>query len=123
MIRFFAKHPTAANLLMIFFLVIGAISLPTLRREIFPDFSEDKVQVSVVYPGVTAEDVEDAICRRIEDAVDGVNYVKEVTSEAKENAGTETVEMQAGGDLRTFLADIKTEVDAIDDFPIKLKIR
>ncbi len=117
MIRFFAQHPTAANLLMILFLVIGAISLPSLRRETFPDFSEDLVQISVVYPGATAEDVEDAICRRIEDAVDGINYVKEVISEAKESVGNVTVEMQSGGDLRTFLADIKTEVDTITDFP------
>ncbi len=117
MIRFFAQHPTAANLLMIFFLVIGAVSLPSLRRETFPDFSEDLVQISVVYPGATAEDVEDAICRRIEDAVDGINYVKEVISEAKESVGNVTVEMQSGGDLRTFPADTKTEVDTITDFP------
>jgi HAE1 family hydrophobic/amphiphilic exporter-1 len=117
MIRFFAEHPTAANLLMIFFLVIGAVTLPTLRRETFPDFSEDKVQIAVVYPGATAEDVEDAICRRIEDAVDGISYVKEVTSESKEGVGSVTVEMQSGGDMATFLMDIKTAVDAIADFP------
>ncbi len=117
MIRFFAKHPTAANLLMIFFLVIGAVSLPTLRRETFPDFSKDKVQVSVVYPGATAEDVEDAVCRRIEDAIDGISYVKEVTAESRESMGSVTVEMQSGGDMAAFLTDIKTEVDAIGDFP------
>ena len=101
MIRFFAQHPTAANLLMIFFLVIGAVSLPTLRRETFPDFSADKVQINVVYPGATAEDVEDAICRRIKDAVDGISYVKEVISESKEGSGSVTVEMQSGGDIST----------------------
>ena len=117
MIRFFAKHTTAANLLMIFFLVIGAISLPTLRRETFPDFSADMVQINVAYPGATAEDIEDAICRRIEDAVDGVSYVKEITSESKEGLGSVRVEMQSGGNIATFLTDIKTEVDAIADFP------
>jgi len=117
MIRFFTKHPTAANLLMIFFLVIGAVSLPTLRRETFPDFSADKVQINVIYPGATAEDVEEAICRRIEDAVDGISYVKEVTAESQESMGSVTVEMQSGGNMATFLTDIKTEVDAITDFP------
>ena len=119
MIRFFAKHPTAANLLMILFVVMGLASLSSLRRETFPDFSEDQVQITVVYPGATAEDVEDAICRRVEDAVDGVNYVKEITSQAKEGIGTITVEMQSGGDMAAFLNDIETEVDAIDDFPDK----
>jgi multidrug efflux pump subunit AcrB len=117
MIRFFAGHATAANLLMLMFIVLGLVGLTTLRRETFPDFSEDMVQISVVYPGATAEDVEDAVCRRIEDAVDGVNYVLEMTSEARENMGSVTVEMEEGGDIRTFLEDIKTEVEAIDDFP------
>lgn len=117
MIRFFAHHPTAANLLMLFFFVIGAVSIPNLKRETFPDFSQDKVQINVVYPGATAEDVEDSICRRIEDAVDGISYVKEVTSESKEGIGVVTVEMESGGDIATFLMNIKTEVDAIADFP------
>jgi multidrug efflux pump subunit AcrB len=117
MIRFFAGHATAANLLMLIFIVLGLVGLTTLRRETFPDFSEDMVQIRVAYPGATAEDVEDAVCRRIEDAVDGVNYVLEMTSEARENMGSVTVEMEEGGDIRTFLEDIKTEVEAIDDFP------
>jgi len=119
MIRFFAKHPTAANLLMIFILALGLFSVASLRRETFPDFSEDKVEITVVYPGATTEDVEDAVCRRIEDAVDGVNYVKEITAEARENMGRVIVEMEQGADIQVFLADIKTEVDAIDDFPDK----
>jgi len=121
MIRFFAEHSTAANLLMIFFLVLGAVTLPTLQRETFPDFSADKVQITVVYPGATAEDVEDAICRRIEDAVDGVSYVREVNSEAKEGVGSVTVEMQPGGDMASFMMDIKTVVDSIADFPDKVE--
>ncbi|MCP4118805.1 MAG: efflux RND transporter permease subunit [Desulfobacteraceae bacterium] len=117
MIRFFAKHPTAANLLMIIILALGVLSIASLRRETFPDFSEDKVEITVVYPGATTEDVEDAVCRRIEDAVDSVNYVEEITAEAREGRGRVVVEMEPGADIRTFLADIKTEVDAIDDFP------
>ena len=117
MIPFFAKHATAANLLMLLILVLGFVSIPSLRRETFPDFSEDQVEISVFYPGATAEDVEDAICRRIEDAVDGINYVEEITFQAKEGIGSVIVEMQEGGDIKTFLDDIKTEVDAIDDFP------
>ncbi len=117
MIRFFAKHPTAANLLMIIFAVMGLVSISSLRRETFPDFSEKKVEIRVIYPGAGAEDVEEAVCRRIEDAVDGVSYVAEVTSEARENVGIVVAEMEEGGDIRGFLEDIKTEVEAVSDFP------
>jgi len=117
MIRFFAEHPTAANLLMGIFLFMGLISISRLRRETFPDFAPDKVQIQVLYPGATAEDVEEAVCRRIEDVVDGISYVAEVTSEAREGVGIVVAEMEEGGNIRTFLEDIKTEVEAISDFP------
>ncbi|MDM8522293.1 efflux RND transporter permease subunit [Desulfococcaceae bacterium HSG8] len=117
MIRFFAHHPTAANLLMLIFIVIGVFSISSLRRETFPDFSADQVEVRVLYPGATAEEVEETICQRIEDVVDGINYVEEIRSDARENIGSVVIEMQEGKDFRQFIEDIKTEVEAIDDFP------
>lgn len=117
MIRFFANHPTAANLLMLIFIVMGVSSISSLRRETFPDFSADQVEVRVIYPGATAEEIEEAVCRRIEDAVDGVNYVDEIRSEAQEGLARVVIEMQEGKDLPKFIDDIKTEVDAINDFP------
>ena len=56
MIRYFADHPTAANLLLLLFLGVGLLSAPGLKRETFPDFSADKVQVQIVYPRATAEE-------------------------------------------------------------------
>jgi multidrug efflux pump subunit AcrB len=116
-IRFFAGHPTAANLLLLLIVAFGVAVLPSLRRETFPDFSTDKVQVSVVYPGASAERVEEAICQRLEDALDGLNDVRELRCEAREGLGSATVEMRHGANVHRFLTDIKTEIDAIDDFP------
>ena len=53
MIDFFAKHPTAANLLMVIMLAAGLMSLGSLRRETFPDSLPTEVQVTVVFPGAT----------------------------------------------------------------------
>ncbi len=117
MIAYFARHPTAANLLMVIFLVLGVASFPQLRRETFPDITPWEVEVRVLYPGATAEEVEEAICQRVEDAVDGVKFVKEVRSDAREGLGTITVEMEEGGDFINFKDEISTEVEAIDSFP------
>jgi len=116
-IAFFARHPTAANLFMVAFLVLGLFTAPNLRRDTFPRIQPSKVQVSVAYPGSRAEDVEEAICRRIEDAVDAVNQVHKVSCEAREGLAQATIEMEEGGDLDRFASDIKTEIDAITDFP------
>ena len=117
MIRYFAGHPTAANLLMLLLLAAGLIALPQLRRETFPDFTVDAVEVRVPYPGASAETVEEAICQRIEEAVDGLTDLGELRCDARESLGSATVEMREGGDLNRFLREVKTEVDAIDDFP------
>ena len=117
MISFFARHPTAANLFMLGFLVLGLYAAPKLQRDTFPRIEPDKIQVTVAYPGARAEDVEEAICRRIEDAVDAVNQVRQVKCEAREGLAQATVRIDEGGDLDRFVADIKTQVDAIGDFP------
>jgi HAE1 family hydrophobic/amphiphilic exporter-1 len=112
-----AEHPTAANLLMVLFLLLGIFSVGEIRRETFPDFASTEVSVTAAYPGATAEDVESAICERIEEAVEGVSNLAKVTSKAVEGVATVTLEMEEGADTTEFLNDIKTEVEAITDFP------
>ncbi|MBU8902231.1 MAG: efflux RND transporter permease subunit, partial [Victivallales bacterium] len=117
MIRFFVEHKTAANLLMMIFLLLGVFVVFQIRRETLPDFSKEQVKITAVYPGATAEEIEEAICQRVEDAVDKVNNVKEVIALAQEGIGSVTVEMESGGNFQQFQNDIKTEVEAINNFP------
>ena len=117
MIRYFAAHPTAANLLMVLFVALGITALPELRRETFPDFSVAEVEVQVSYPGAGARDVEEAICLPIEEAMDGVNDVDEIRCEAREGAGVTVVRMSEGADIDRFVADVRTETEAIANLP------
>ena len=117
MIRYFAAHPTAANLLMVVFLVAGLAALPTLKRETLPDFTAQEVEVRIPYPGASAEDVEEAICQRLEDAIDGIEGVQETRCQAREGVGSAVVRMQENFSIDRFLDDVKTEVEAIDNFP------
>lgn len=117
MIRFFAGHPTAANLLMAIFVVLGVLSLPSVRRETFPDVTPSEVEVRVLYPGATAVEVEETVVERVEDALDGIKFVKELRSEARENLAIVVAEMEDGGNFQVFRGDIQSEIDAIDDFP------
>ena len=117
MIRFFATHPTAANLLMIAFIVIGLAAAPSVKRETFPDLPPDEITIRTVYPGASALEVENAICTRIEDAVESISEVEEVRCEAQENVGTAILKMREGSDIDRFLGDVKAEVEAIDTFP------
>ena len=117
MVRYFAAHPTAANLLMIALLLIGALSAPTVKRETFPEIPARDVEIQVLYPGAISEEVEEAICQRIEDAVESIKNIEETRCDARENRGTATVKMVEGKSFDDFLNDIKTEVESIDNFP------
>ena len=117
MIAYFTRHPTAANLLMIAILAVGAVALPRINRETFPQVPAREVEVSVVHLGAAAEEVEGAICQRIEDAVDGIDNLSEKRCQAMEGRAVATLKMREGADMARFLDDVKSEIDAIDTFP------
>jgi len=117
MLKWFAEHPTAANLTMLAIIILGVVSLSSQQRETFPRISNDKVMISVIYPGSTAEDVEDAICRRLEDALETISDLDEMICESSEGMGTATAIMTEGSNMMRFLDDVNAEVDAINDFP------
>ncbi len=117
MIRFFAGHPTAGNLLMLILLVMGALSLPDLKRETFPEFTSSVVQVSVPYPGASAEEVENGVCRVIEDALDGVSNLDELLCESREGIAIASAELIEGNDIQVFIDDITSAMDALTTLP------
>ena len=117
MIRYFAGHPTIANLLMLVFLGAGLLVAPTLLRETFPRQPAYQVEVNVPYPGARPEDVESAICERIENALDAVTGIARQSCEAREGSARAVVDMVEGGDFQAFNANIKSEIEAIRDFP------
>ena len=79
--------------------------------------NQEEFKSPSVYPGSRPEDVEQAICQRIEDAVDGVDNVFETKCESREGLATAVIEMGEGGNLDRFFSDVKSEVEAINDFP------
>jgi multidrug efflux pump subunit AcrB len=116
-VAWMAGNSVAANLLMLLLLVGGLLVGTTLKQEVLPDFDLDIVTISVVYPGASPEEVEQGIILSIEDAVQGLDGVKEVTSSAQEGMGRVTVELLLGEDLQKLARDIESEVDRITSFP------
>jgi len=116
-IAWFARNTVAANLLMVVIMAGGLLSAFTVRREIFPEFDLDIITVTVPYLGAAPEEVEEGVCVRIEESIQGIDGVKRVTSTAAEGRGTVVVELDLGADARKVLDDIKSRVDAIDTFP------
>lgn len=116
-IRWFADNPVGANLLMAMILVGGLLTGPSLRQEVVPTVEEDAATITVLYPGAAPVEVEQGVCMRIEEAVQGITGVDRVLAQADEGFGVVTVEFLEGFERQDVLDDIKSAVDRIDSFP------
>ena len=121
MIRFFASHPTAANVLMAAIIILGLSALPKLQRDTFPVIPATEVEIRASYPGATPAEVEDSVCQRIEDTLDSVAGLREIRCDARENIAIATAQMYDGTNLDTFFNDVKSQVEAITGFPDKVE--
>ena len=117
LVAWFANNTVAANLLMLLFIVGGALTAALMPTEVFPTLSPRSVQVATFYPGATPGDVEESITRRVEEAVLGLDGVERVRSVASEGRGTVTVELTDFADAQVVKDDVETAVDGLIDFP------
>ncbi|MAW11925.1 MAG: hypothetical protein CMO54_08755 [Verrucomicrobiales bacterium] len=116
LIKWFSRNNVAANFLMVLILVAGISTWLKLKKEIFPETSTSVVAVSVPYPGATPEEVEKGVCIPIEEAIRDLQGVDVMRSTAANSYGVVYVEVLSEFDVRDVLDDMKTRVDAIDNF-------
>jgi multidrug efflux pump subunit AcrB len=120
-IAWFAENHVAANLLMAAVLIGGVMTAPTIKQTIMPDFDLNYVSVTVVYPGASPEEIEKSVTIRIEEALEGVEGIEEITSSANEGATNLIIELANGSELSKALDEIESRVDGIVTFPEEIE--
>ncbi|MEX0968783.1 MAG: efflux RND transporter permease subunit [Bacteroidia bacterium] len=116
-IAYMARNPIIANLMMIILLVGGAWTMYNIQKEVFPQFELDIVEISVVYPGAAPAEVEQGILLPVEEAVRGVQGIREIVSTAEEGSGSVSIELLAATDRMRVYQDIDQAVARIRTFP------
>jgi multidrug efflux pump subunit AcrB len=116
-VAWFTENHVAANLLMAFLLIAGAITTITIKLEVFPEISMDRISITTEYIGASPAEVEEGIIKRIEENVAGLAGIKRVDSTAREGSGSVIIEVMKDWDLQTLLDEVKAEVDRITTFP------
>ena len=116
-LAYMASNSIAANLLMWGIIAAGLVSLTGLEREAWPTVPFYHIEVSMVYPGATPEEVEESIVVKIEDQVSGLDDVKAVKSVAAPGIASVRIEMDSGTDMARALDDIESAVNRIQSFP------
>ncbi len=117
LIGLFARHRTAANLLMTVMVVAGLFAFQKLNTQFFPDFGIDIIQIGVTWEGASAEDVDATIVQAIEPEVRFLDGVKRVQSISRQGVGLIFVEFYPGSDMQAALADVETAVGQVTTLP------
>ncbi|MCK4563473.1 MAG: efflux RND transporter permease subunit [Verrucomicrobia bacterium] len=116
-ISWMTRNPVTSNIIMLILVLGGLLQIFNIRQEFLPNAELDFVTITVPYPGASPEEAEQSVVLAVEEAVRGLDGVKEVTARANEGSGTVTVEMMPGHDLGRLSQDIQGEVDRITTFP------
>jgi hydrophobe/amphiphile efflux-1 (HAE1) family protein len=107
------RRPVFATMIIVTFMVLGIVSMTRLGIDLFPNVNFPFINISVVYPGASPEEVETLVARPIEDAVAGINGIKRVLSRSSESFANVGLELQLEVDPQNAAAEVREKVAAI----------
>jgi len=117
LIAYFIKFPIWANALIVITGIVGLLSLFLMPKSFFPEMNPNRVYIAVSYPGASPKEIEEGITTRVEESLNGIQGVKEITSKSTENVSNITVTGIEGINVDEMLQDVKNAVDGISQFP------
>jgi multidrug efflux pump subunit AcrB len=117
----FIRNPVAANLMMALILFMGVMTAFTIRIEGFPRIPPDSIQITTEYNGAPAEQVDELVTRKIEQALEGLEGVRSVTSRSGDSTSFVSVRRAGGQDLQRLLDQVRLRIDAITGLPANVR--
>lgn len=116
-ISYFIRYHVAVNIFILAFFVFGILGVLSLKSSFFPLTESKIINISVVYPGASPQEIEEGVVLKIEDNLKGLKGIDRVTSVSRENSGTITVEIEKGENIDFMLLEVKNAVDRVPSFP------
>ncbi len=107
------KNPVTTTLVFIAFAILGLFSLSNTSIDQFPEFDSNTIMVMSSYPGANAEDIENNLTKVLENSLNGVENLKELTSQSKENMALLTVTFQYGTDIEEATNNVRDKLDMV----------
>jgi len=114
--RFSVTKPVMVNILMITVLLLGGLSLARLPQEQFAEIPFFWVNVIVPYPGVGAEDMESSVTIPVENAFQGLDKLKKISSTTSEGLSVVRVEFDDGitqQEFKSLYQDVQTRFSQV----------
>ena len=111
------NNPITTIILFVAIMIFGGVSLSRLGVDLFPDIESNAMMVMTTYPGASAEDIENNVTRPVENVVNGVDHLKDITSQSKENISVVALEFEYGYDLDVLANDVRDKLDMLSTLP------
>ena len=113
-IRSAVNKPVTTTLVFVAFAILGVFSLVKTSIAQFPEFDSNVIMVMSSYPGANAEDIETNLTKILENALNGVEDLKDLTSQSKENISLLTLEFEYGVDIEEATNNVRDKLDLVN---------
>lgn len=121
LIAYFANNSVAANLLMLFIVIMGAVSYLFIQRQMFPNIEVNYININAEYPGASPQEIEENILIKVEESLKDVTGIKKATSTASRGNGHLSLEIDVNSDLNEVLDKVKQKVDTLSNLPAAME--
>ena len=108
------NNPVTTSLVFIALAIFGIFSLINISLDRFPKFDANVVMVMSSYPGASAEDIETNLTKVLENSLNGVSDLKDMSSTSKENISLITLEFVEGVDIDVATNDVRDKLDMVN---------
>ena len=120
-IKFFVQHHIVGDLIMIGLLVAGLVGMSSMKSSFFPVVKSKYINIQVVYPGASPEEIETGVVAKIEENLQGIADIDLVTSTSTENAASVQIVVKNYNKTDEVLQNVKNAVDKIPSFPVGME--
>ena len=108
------EHPVTTALIFIALAILGLFSLSRTSIAQFPEFDSNTIMVMASYQGANAQDIETNLTKVLENALNGVEDLKELNSQSKENISLLTLTFNYGVDIEAATNSVRDKLDMVN---------
>ena len=114
LIKSAVKNPVTTALVFVAFMIFGIFSLINISIAQLPDFDANTIMVMSSYPGANASDIETNLTKLLENSLNGVEDLKKLSSQSKENISLLTLEFEYGTDITEATNNVRDKLDMVN---------
>ena len=108
------NNPVTTALVFITLAIFGVFSLISISLDRFPKFDANVIMVMSSYPGASAEDIETNLTKVLENSLNAVSDLKDISSTSKENISLITLKFVEGVDIDVATNDVRDKLDMVN---------